>query len=36
MAAPQGTGMMDAWLHVNRGLVTALGGQEYYRNGDLP
>ena len=36
MAAPQGTGMMDAWLHVNWGLVAALGGQEYYRDGGLP
>lgn len=27
--------VMDAWLHVNWGPVSTLGGQEYYRNGGL-
>ena len=27
--------MMDAWLHINWGPVSSLGGREYYRNGGL-
>ncbi len=26
-------GVMDAWLNINWGLVSSLGGKEYYRNG---
>lgn len=28
-------GLMDAWLNVNWGPVSSLGGREYYRNGGL-